>query len=80
MGNFVNKLDLSDPKYQTNGNIRDKNYKGNFLVPMKDFVSSITDSQSMDFVSTRFLKNKINRIRVLIFKLPYIRNTTYLSH
>ena len=32
MINFVNKLELSDQKYQTNGNIRDENYKGDFLI------------------------------------------------
>ena len=35
---FLNKLKLSDQKYQTNGNVRDENYRGKFLFPMKDFV------------------------------------------
>ena len=33
--NFVNILELSDQKYHTNGNVRDENYKGRFLFPMK---------------------------------------------
>ena len=35
---FFNKLELSDHQYQTNGNIRDENYKGKLLFTMKDFV------------------------------------------
>ena len=35
MVNFLNKIQLSDQKYQTNRNIREKNYKGKFLFPMK---------------------------------------------
>ena len=27
MINFVNKIELSDQKYQTNGNVRDENFK-----------------------------------------------------
>ena len=38
MVNFVNKLGLSDQKYQTNGNLIDENYKEKLLFPMKDFV------------------------------------------
>ena len=38
MMNFVNKLYLSYQKYKTNGNVRDENYKGELLFPMKDFV------------------------------------------
>ena len=38
---FVNKLELSDEKYQNNGNVRGKNYKKNFLFPMKDFFHSV---------------------------------------
>ena len=38
MMDFMNKIKLSDQKYQTNGNVRDDNYKGDFLFPMKDFV------------------------------------------
>ena len=45
MKDFVSTLELSDQKYQTNGNIRDKNYKGNFLFTMKDFVPFRTDCQ-----------------------------------
>ena len=45
MVNFVNKIELSDQKYQTNGNVRDGNYKGRFLFPMKGFASFLTDCQ-----------------------------------
>ena len=38
MFDFVNKLELSGQKYQTNGNGRDEHYKGRFLFPMKYFV------------------------------------------
>ena len=31
MVDFVNKLELSDQKYQTNGNIRHKNYEEKFF-------------------------------------------------
>ena len=53
---FVNKLELSDKKYQTNGTIRYDNYKGKFLFPMKDFVAFETHFQSMYFISTIFQK------------------------
>ena len=43
MINFVNKLELSDQRYYTNGNIRDGNYKGKFSFTMKEFVSFGTD-------------------------------------
>ena len=36
----MNKLELSDQKYQTNGNIRGENYNGKLLFPMKDFFHS----------------------------------------
>ena len=45
MMNFVNKLELSDQKYELNGNLRDENYKERFLFPIKDFVSFGTDCQ-----------------------------------
>ena len=38
MVDFVNKLELNDKKYQTNGNVRDENYNGKFLFPMKELV------------------------------------------
>ena len=53
MMNFVDKVELSDKKYQTNGYVRDENYKGKFLLLMKDFVSFITYCQSMYFMSTK---------------------------
>ena len=47
---------------------------------MKDFVSFGTDHQSMYFMSTRFLRDKINGVRVPQFQLDYIRDTTDPSH
>ena len=35
----LNKLELGDQKYQTNGNVRDEIIKGKFLFPMKDVLS-----------------------------------------
>ena len=76
MVDFVNKPELSDQEYQTNGNVRDGNYNVNFLFTMKDFVSFATYRQSMYFMSIRFLKYKINGFRVPQFKLAYICDTT----
>ena len=45
MVDFVNKIEVSDQKYQTNGNVRDENYNVKFLFNMKDFVSFSTDRQ-----------------------------------
>ena len=56
MMNFLNILELSDQKYQTNINLRDENYKGKLLFPMKEFVQFRTDLQSIHFISTRLLK------------------------
>ena len=36
---------------------------------MKDFVSFATDRQSIKFMSTTFLKNKMNGVRVSQFQL-----------
>ena len=47
MVDFLNKLELSDHKYQTNEIVRHENYKGKYLFPMKYFVSSGTDCQSI---------------------------------
>ena len=47
MVDFVNKLDLSDNKYQNNGNLIDEDYKGKLLFSIKEFVSFGTDHQSM---------------------------------
>ena len=79
MMDFMNKLELSDQKFQTNWIIRDKHYKGKFLFPTKDFVSFGTDRQSMYFISTRFLKYKIGGFHVPQFQLAYICSTTHLS-
>ena len=47
---IISKLKLSDPKHQTNENIRDDDYNGKFLFPMKDFVSFGTYHQSIYFM------------------------------
>ena len=61
-------------------NIRDENYKGKLLFSIKYFVLFGTDSQSMYFMSTIFLKYKINGVCVTQFQLSYIHNTTYHPH
>ena len=58
----------------------DEIYKGKFVFPMKVFVSFGTDRQSMYFMSTGFLKGKINGVRVPQFQFDYIYNTTHPSH
>ena len=45
MVDILNQLKLSVQKYQTNENVRDKNYKGKFLFTMKNFGSFGTDRQ-----------------------------------
>ena len=60
----MNKLGLSDQKYQTNGNARDEDCRGNFLFAMEDFVSFGTDTQSMYFMSTILSKYNIDRVQV----------------
>ena len=45
MVDFLNKLELSYQKYHTIGNVIDENYKGEFLFPMKEVVSLVTDRQ-----------------------------------
>ena len=60
MVDFVNKLELIDQKYQTNVNLRYKNYKGNILFTMEEFVSFGTDCQSTYLMSTRFSKEIMN--------------------
>ena len=75
MVDFVNKPELSDQKYQTNGNLRDKNYNGKFLFTMKEFVSFGRDSQSMYLMSIGFLIDNINAFRV-----PSIPSCLHLQH
>ena len=60
MVDFLNKLELSDHKYQTNEIVRHENYKGKYLFPMKYFVSSGTDCQSIFWMSIIFLKENID--------------------
>ena len=77
---FVNKLDLSDQKYKTNGNIRNESYKGKFLFFMKDFVSFGTYCQSMYLMQIIFLIDKINGVHIPQFKISYISGTTHTPH
>ena len=58
MADFLNKLEISDQKYQTNGNVRDENSKGKILFLIKEFVSFRTDCQVVYFMSTKFLKKR----------------------
>ena len=78
MVGFINKLELSDQKHQTNGTVRDENYKVKFLFPMKEFLSFGTDLHSICFMSTILLKDKIHGLPVVQFQLAYISNTTIL--
>ena len=80
MVDFINKIELSDHKYQSNGNIRYENYKWKFLFTMKDFMSFRTDFHSMYFMPTNLLEEKINGVHVPQFKIPYIINTTHPPH
>ena len=47
MVDFFNKLKFNDHKYQTNVTVRDENYEGKLLSPMKDFVLFGIDCQSV---------------------------------
>ena len=80
MMGFVNKIELSYKKYQINGSVRDENYKGELLFTMKGFVSFVTDIHSMYFMSTRFLKDKIDGVYVPQFQLYNICDTSRPSH
>ena len=54
MVHVFSKIEFNDNKYKTDGTVRDENYKGRLLFPMKESVSFGTDSQSMFFfMSTR---------------------------
>ena len=77
---FLNKLELSNQKHQSNGTVRDDKYKVNFLFPMKEFMSYGIDPQSMFYMSTILLKYNIDQVRVPKFQLYYIRDTTHPSH
>ena len=67
MVDFLNKPEIIDHKYQTNGTVIDDSYKWKFSCPMKDFVPFWTDRQSMYFMSAIVLKDKIDDVRVLQF-------------
>ena len=51
-----------------------------FLFSMKELVLFGTDRLSMYFISTIFLKNKMNWVHVTQFKISYIHYKTHLSH
>ena len=76
----MDKLELIDHKYQTNGNVRDKNYEGKFLFNMKGFLSFGKYCPQMYFMSARLLKDKIDGFHVTQFQLDYFLNTTHFSH
>ena len=80
MVEFANKLDSSDQKYQTNGIVRDENYKGKFLFAMKYFLSFGRDYQSVYLMSTILLKYSIDRFCVPQYQLTYIDNTALPTH
>ena len=77
---FKNKIDSNDQKYKTNGTVRYENYEGNSLFPTKYFVLFGTDIQSIFFMSTRFLKDSIDGVRVPQFQLYYIIDTTHTTY
>ena len=69
MVDFINKLQLSNQKYQTNGNVRVEYYNGKFVFPMKDFFSLVTYTHSIYFMSTSLLKDSIHGVCVPQFQL-----------
>ena len=71
---FVNELELSD-EYQTNGTVKNENYKVKFLFPMKYFASFGKDFRSMYFMSIIFLKDEIDGVRV-----PQFQTCLHLRH
>ena len=77
---FVNKLEWSSQKYQANVNVWDEKYKGKFLFPMKEFLLLGTYLNSIYFMSTIFLKDDINGVRIPQFQLDYIFDTINPSH
>ena len=72
---FDNILELHAHKYKSNGNLREGNYKENFLFSVNDFVSFGTYNQSMLFMSNIFLKDNIYGFHVPQFQPAYIHNT-----
>ena len=80
MMNFVNKLDLSDQKYQTDENIKYENYKEKLIFTIKGFLSSVTDCQSINIMLDISFKENIDGVHVPQFQLAYIHDTTHPSH
>ena len=56
---FVNKLEFNYIKYQYNGTIREGNYKANFLFPINDFVSFVTDNELILFALNIFYRKML---------------------
>ena len=65
----MNTIELTNQKYQTNGTLKDENYKGKLLFFMKKFVSFGTYRQSMYFMSTILLKYNIDGVHIPQFEL-----------
>ena len=53
---------------------------GNFLFTINDFVSFVTDRQSMFFISNRFINEKIDGVCVTQFQIDYICDTNISNH
>ena len=51
MVRFVNKLKLSDRKYQANITVKDENYRGKLLFTVRDFMPFGTYFQSTFYVN-----------------------------
>ena len=64
MVEFVNKPELYDHKYQTYRTVKDEKCKGKFLFTIKYLVPFGTGRQPIYFMSTRFLKDKIDGVRI----------------
>ena len=50
MIHFVNKLEFNDQKYQSNGSVRDDNYRIKLLFTIEKLVSFGTDRQSIFYM------------------------------
>ena len=77
MIHFVNKLEFNDQKYQSNGSVRDDNYRIKLLFTIEEFVSFVTDRQSMFYMWTIFLRDKFYGVRVPQYQLVYIHDKNH---
>ena len=64
-------------KNQSNGYVRDDNYSSKLLFITNKFVSFGTDRQSMFYIWTIFLRDKVDGVRVPQFQLTYIHNKNH---